>query len=153
MVPPQLHTCFDGSSDCGRGPELLWNSGQHRLALGLIDEMAQKKRSAEYIELLIILGLLLRGVAAGNLPKNMTIASSRIDALLSKASELGLVDAQNSITLFGRDIVERSRKSYLVQARDRTTSTERGLNYVPRQFQKQICGVQRTSSNALPTVE
>lgn len=141
VIPSGLHACFDGDSDCGRGPELLWNSGQHRLALALINEMAKKKRSAEYIELLTVLGLLLRGVAAGNLPENMTAASSRLATLLAKAHELGLVDAQYAITPFGRDIVERSRKSYLAHASGSETS-DRGLNYVPRQFQKQICGVQ-----------
>ena len=141
VIPPQLHVCFDGSNDGGRGPELLWESGQHKLALGLIDEMSSKRRSPEYIELLTILGLLLRGMVVANLSTNLTATASRIDELLAKAHELGLVDASNSITLFGRDIVERSRKSYLAEAPEIEANADRGLNYVPKQFKKQICGV------------
>lgn len=152
-IPVALNECFQDAEDSARGPELLWNSGQHRLALSLILEINGKKRSEEYLLLLTTLGLLLRGFAPTNLAQVMTAEASRIEQLLEKARELGLVGSDGFVTLFGRDVVERSRRSFLVAPELPPANASRGCNYVPTQFRKQFCGVQRTSSNALPMVE
>ena len=152
-IPVALNVCFQETGDSARGPELLWNSGQHKLALSLIHEIKGKKRSEEYLLLLTVLGLLLRGVTATNLAKVMTAESSRVRHLLEKARELGLVGHDGSVTLFGRDIVNRSRKSFLATPDVSRPSLNRGCDYVPKQFRRQFCGVRKTSSNAPPTVE
>jgi len=96
--------------------------------------MRKKGRSEEYLLLLAVLGLLLRGVKVNNLTTVMTVEFSRIEDLLAKSRELGLVDGEGAVTLFGRDIVERSRGSFLALPKLPVTATGRGVNYVPRQF-------------------
>jgi hypothetical protein len=141
-IPVALNECFQVAEDSGRAPELLWNSGQHRLALSMIIEINGKKRSEEYLLLLTVLGLLLRGVTQANLAKIMTVEATRIERLLERTRELGLVGSDGFVTLFGRDVVERSRRSYLTAPALLPANYSRGLNYVPKQFRKQSCGVQ-----------
>ncbi|MGC3958423.1 MAG: hypothetical protein QM813_10930 [Verrucomicrobiota bacterium] len=152
-IPPDLHQCFSSATDCGRTSQLLWDAERHRGALSLIREMEGRKRSPQYVELIAVLSLLHRGYAAANLNKVMTLKTSHIHSLLTTGQEMGLVNGENLLTDFGRDIVQRSKKSFLPPTANRDASIERGIGYIPMQFKKSICGVQRTSSNALPTVE
>ncbi len=145
-IPHTLYTCFNSANDDGRGPELLWNAGQFALALALIDDMVKGKRGQEYISILTVLGLLLRGVSVQNLPLFMTLERSRLEALLKQAGQLGLVTRGLQVTEFGKDLVARSKKTFLTPERKPVTSTHQRL-YFPRQFQKQICGVQPKSRN------
>ncbi len=108
----------------------------------MIIEINGKKRSEEYLLLLTVLGLLLRGVTQANLAKIMTVEATRIERLLERTRELGLVGSDGFVTLFGRDVVERSRRSYLTAPALLPANYSRGLNYVPKQFRKQSCGVQ-----------
>ncbi|MDB6066642.1 MAG: hypothetical protein JWR26_2850 [Pedosphaera sp.] len=141
-IPIALSECFHRAEDLGRAPELLWHSGQHRLALSLILEINGKKRSEEYLLLLTALGLLLRGVIPANLAQVMTAEATRIERLLERARELGLVGSDGFVTLFGRDVVDRSRRSFLTAPEVSPPNDSRGLGYVPKQFRKQSCGVQ-----------
>jgi hypothetical protein len=145
-VPHALQPCFDGSSDCGRSPELLWRAGQFNLALALIDDMAAGIHGSGYVSLLTILGLLLRGVTRENLAVFMTLERSQVETFLQQAQELGLLSDTFAVTPFGKDLVVRSKKSFVAPAQESVTSAQPHM-YFPRQFQKQICGVQPKSRN------
>jgi hypothetical protein len=140
-IPVPLNECFQTAENSGRAPELLWNSGQYRLALALILEI-NNKRNEDYLLLLTMLGLLLRGVTSTNLAKVMTAEASRIERLLDQARELGLVGKDGFATTFGRDVVDRSRRSFLKAVEYAPVNLGRGLDYIPKQFKKQSCGVQ-----------
>ncbi|MGI8437263.1 MAG: phosphoribosyltransferase-like protein [Chthoniobacterales bacterium] len=145
-IPESLYACFAGRDDAERSAPILKAAGQPRLASGLLEALAHGRHNADYIELLTLLGLLLRGVLPKNLSLVTTMEESTIQRLLLQANQLGLVDSQDHVTLFGRDIVNRSRSGFLGPAEIAPTMSQRGIDYIPLQF----CGVQRPSRNASP---
>jgi hypothetical protein len=144
-IDPQLYQCFRDADDCGRNPELLWNSGQYRLALQLINDLASGKKSRTYIDLLTILGLLLKGVKASNLNRVVLMPNEAVQGLLSQARALGFMDDAFNVTDFGRDIVERTRGVFMTEKKELEIDSEAEQFYVPTQFR----GVRRKSSTGI----
>jgi hypothetical protein len=145
-IPAALSSCFTEATDSNRTPEMLWRSGQYTLALSLIEEIAEGKLSVHYVTLMALIGLLLRGVAASRLQEVMTVGKTQIDGFLQQAQEMGLIDSGNRVTGFGRDLVERSKRSFIAPT---ALLDERAgsVLYFPKQFKKRLCGVQRKTSN------
>lgn len=145
-IPLAIYPCFGDVSDHGRNPELLWRTGQFQLALALINDMAAGGHGSEYVALLTILGLLLRGVAPENLSSLLTLERSKVETYLRQAQELGLLGPAFDVTPFGKDLVARSKKSFIAPMQALASFVQPQM-YFPRQFQKQICGVQPKSRN------
>jgi hypothetical protein len=146
-IPGELYPCFDGHDDSGRGPALLLEGGQSRLALSLLDDMAEGIRDSRYVALLTLLGLVLSGYAVRNIPGIMLRGEEDVRQLVATAREMALLDDQSKITSFGRDIVARSRGSFLRAFPKRQTPLEPSTFYLPMQFQKRLCGAQRKTRN------
>jgi hypothetical protein len=146
-IPNALYPCFSGTTDSDRTPEMLWRAGQYSLALSLIEEIAEGRLTSHYVTLLALIGLLLRGIAASKLPKVMTVEKSQIRVFLQQAQEMGLIDADMHVTAFGKDIVERSKRSFVAPIAQSVIAQLGETHYFPRQFQKRLCGVQRKTSN------
>lgn len=145
-VHPSFAECFRLSNNSVRNAELLWRTGQFSLALSLIDKIAAGTPTPEYSSLITILGLLLRGVSPQNLSGLMTLQNSEVENLLVQGRELGLLSDRFEMTPFGRDLVKRSRKSFITSAQKEGANGPPSM-YFPDQFQRKFCGVQRKSSN------
>lgn len=146
-IPTQLYPCFEGDNDSGRGPSLLLDAGQSRLATTLLDEMAKGIKGSRYIDILTLLGLILSGYAARNIASIMLRDEADIQRLMLMAKEMALLDDESRITPFGRDIVNRSRRSFLTASPLQAIAVTSGAFYLPTQFQSKLCGVQRKARN------
>ena len=146
-VPTELYPCFDGLCDGGRGATLLMNAGQSVLSRALIREMRNSAKNQQYLDILTVLGLVLSGYAIRNLGGALLREESQIERLLETARELHLLDGENRVTAFGRDIVSRSRKSFLTQNSRIQGCSASGDHYVPLQYRHKLCGAQRNSRN------
>lgn len=143
-IPVETYPCFEGSNDSGRKAELLWDAGQYKLALALVDDFASGKRSSDYVDLIMVLGLLLTGRSIKTLPAFLTLNESRVIEVVELATELGLVK-DSRVTPFGRDIVDRSKRTFFASKSPVKYKDE--SNYFPMQFRKSLCGAQRKSRN------
>ena len=143
-IDPQLFPCFDAPDDSGRNPELLWNAGQYRLALSLINDLAASKKSRTHLDLIAVLGLVSKGVRVDNLDKFLLLPGGTIQTLIAQARELGLLSANSTITDLGRDIVERSKGAFMTPQNDLEVDEEAEQFYIPAQFR----GVRRKSSTS-----
>jgi hypothetical protein len=145
-IPPGLHSCFDNNEEYHRESSVLQAAGQPRLALAILREVDQSQKSRKYADILTLLGLLLRGYSVAKLSTALLRERSEIETLLGAAVQLGLLDDKFRITNFGRDIVARSRKSFLASVPSSDQSLPDAI-YVPMQFQGKLCGARRKSSN------
>lgn len=88
-------------------PEELWMAGHHRLALNVLERMSQYKESHQ---LLLVLGLLSKGHGIVKIKNTMVLAADEFDMLLDQLKEGGLVDQDDAVTRFGRDLIARAAK-------------------------------------------
>lgn len=85
-------------------PEELWMTGHHQLALNILEKISQYKESHQ---ILLILGLLSKSHDIAKIKNTMVLASKEFDILLKQLKEGGLVDQENTVTRFGRDVIAR----------------------------------------------
>lgn len=142
-IPPELYPCFGDTEEGTRNAEILWDAGQYRLALEIINAAQFGKKSRDYQLLLAILGLLARSVALASLPGVMTVSDARIQRALTRAKKWGLIDASAKLTSFGNDILARVRRSN----RSDDVTVHATEFAVDRYYPFQYFGVQRKSSN------
>jgi len=88
-------------------PEELWMAGHHRLALNVLEEISQYKESHQ---LMLVLGLLAKGHGIGKIKNTIVLAADEFDILLNQLKEGGLVDQNDTVTRFGRDVIARAAK-------------------------------------------
>jgi len=107
-------------------PEELWVAGHHRLAVNILD---QTSRHAESHQLLLVLGLMAKGHSLAKIRNIMVLGSAEFDAVLNVLKTGGLVDQNEAVTRFGRDILARTAKS---KRKDVVIQEER--NFFPSSF-------------------
>jgi hypothetical protein len=86
-------------------PEELWMAGHHRVALNVLEELSQYKESHQ---LMLVLGLLAKGHGIGKIKNTIVLAADEFDILLNQLKEGGLVDQNDAVTRFGRDVIARA---------------------------------------------
>jgi hypothetical protein len=142
-VPPELYPCFGDTQPGTRNAELLWKTGQYRLALELINSAYTTDKAKRQQTLLVILGLLARRRRVVDLPKLMTIETRIIESIVRGATRSGLLDAHGSVTDFGFDLLSRARRGH----RGISPKIEGARHAIESYYPKQLFGVQRKSSN------
>jgi hypothetical protein len=108
-VPSEFYECF-GAGQGADTAEILWRSGQYRLGLQILEAIEMRNLEDSQIMLLTVLGLLLRGVRSKALTNWLMLTESEKDGILQTAKNSSLIDDANSVTPFGRDLVERFRR-------------------------------------------
>ncbi len=88
-------------------PEELWMAGHFNLALNVLEKLAKYKDSHQ---LLLALGLLAKGYGVERIKNTMVLAAIEFDVLLTVLRNGGLIDANNSATRFGLDVIARAAK-------------------------------------------
>lgn len=103
-VAPDVYPLFNEDLARGAMPEELWMTGHHQLALNILEKISQYKESHQ---ILLILGLLSKSHDIAKIKNTMVLASKEFDILLKQLKEGGLVDQENTVTRFGRDVIAR----------------------------------------------
>jgi hypothetical protein len=134
-VPLGLHDCFDVDSESVRHAELLWNSAQYRLSLRLLEDLQTHGTCRTYQTLLTFLGLLARNYRRERLSTLMLLSDAKITELFQISAQLGLLTPEDCLTEFGKDLIERSRRTFLVQRKDIQPNQEAARFYFPKQFE------------------
>jgi hypothetical protein len=90
-------------------PEELWMAGHFQLALNVLEKIAKyKDKDSHY--LLLILSLLAKGHAVDKIRNMMVLAVDEFNSLLADLRDGGLIDLDNVVTRFGRDVIARVAK-------------------------------------------
>lgn len=128
----------------------LWASGQHKMAIALLDQLERGLVATEYWELAVFVGLQRRRKRLDLLwlAKRMRISRSELSAVVHRAVELKLYDpAIGRLTTFARDLADAIRSS---RPRD---ERQRGLPTRVNPYYPLSCGGHRrfsTSSEGRP---
>lgn len=140
-IPSELYECF-GEGKGADMPEILWQSGQYRLGLQVLEAIETRKLEDSQIKLLTALGLLLRGVRSEALTKWILLTEAELDGILKDARNSCLINDANRVTPFGIDLVERFRQ--ISSSKDKTVPGKEMAQrlYYPQQYR----GCQRKSS-------
>jgi hypothetical protein len=141
-IPIELTDCFEIDGDQIRHAEVLWKSAQYRLALKLLDDLQNGRKNKDHQLALTLLGLLGRNIRLERLAPMMLLSDERITGLLEVISQLGLATPDGKITGFGKDLLKRSRGTFLVGNKYIQPNEEAISFYFPKQFR----GVQGKSS-------
>lgn len=88
-------------------PEELWMAGHFDLALNVLEKIAQYKESHQ---LLLTLSLLAKGHSVEKIKNTLVLTDAEFASLLDELRVGGLIDAGNTITRFGRDVIARAAK-------------------------------------------
>src|SRR5205814_8902500 len=121
--------------------ELLWKAGQYHLALQFIVASQSGSRSRSQELLLTVLGVLNRGVALPKLNSVLTVPAQRLEATIAGAVKAGLLEADGSLTDFGKDLLKRARKGQRPKNNEIRPNQTAVKSYFPTQF----FGVRRKS--------
>ncbi len=141
-IPLELLDCFDADSESTRHAEILWKSGQYQLALNILEDLKIHGRCRSYQILLTFLGLLARNFRREQLSKIMLLSDAKVAELFQASSQFGLLTSEGRLTEYGKDLLERSRRTFLVQRMRIQPNQEATQFYYPKQF----LGVRRKSS-------
>lgn len=139
-VDPTFYPCFDDYTDSWRSPDLLLRGGQPLLAAKLAKEILAGTGEVQ-IQMLTVLGLLVRGVSVARLASVMTASENDLKNLIESCKCLGVIDQQCAVTPFGRDLVQRSKKRFTPRSKV-ANPTQEAVYYVPKQFNNRPCGAQ-----------
>ncbi|MHB8226760.1 phosphoribosyltransferase-like protein [Acidithiobacillus sp.] len=129
-IPTDMRSCFD-EDGTERISEALWRANQPKLALNLLDALDHVvPLSAEQRILLMMLGLLLRGIPEANMATRMLMSNSEIKRLLDMAETMGLYDKVTAQpTPMGRAFVSRFRERFSHARRQRIVGTNPDTYY------------------------
>jgi hypothetical protein len=140
-VLPELYECFAEHQGTDSA-EVLWSSGQYRLGLKILEAMETMSLNSLQLEMLTVLGLLLRGLKREKISDWALLAKSRIETIFKICRKAGLIDTADRVTSFGRDIVERFRRVRSSNEKTIPSNEAAQTSFFPVQYR----GVQRKSS-------
>jgi len=142
-IPQELNSCFDTSNTDETEAESLWQSAQYSLAMAILDRMNRGKSDANDIQIIVVLGLLSRGIQPDKISQLMLRNQGEISAIIKHAKNLKLIGEDYRVTGFGRDLLDRFRHQK-ASSRTLVQSNEDAIRfYYPQQYR----GIQRKSSS------
>ncbi len=106
-VATEVYPLFNEDFAGAAMPEELWMAGHYRLALNVLEEISHYKESHQ---LMLVLGLLAKGHGISKIKNTVVLAADEFDMLLNQLKEGGLVDQNDAVTRFGRDVIARAAK-------------------------------------------
>lgn len=107
-------------------PEELWMAGHYHLALNVLERISRYKESHR---LMLVLGLLAKGHGIAKIRNIMVLGCAEFDAVLNELKEGGLVDQNDVVTRFGRDVLARAAKPCKMGS-----PIEKEANFFPSSF-------------------
>jgi hypothetical protein len=111
-VPPELEPAFY-DENVNRPPEILWDSGQYRLALAMLQEPSLVRHQGSQWRLLLMLGLASRSRWEDvRIARVLGIPVAEVESNRSEAQLIGLVDDRTlELTPLGRALLDKIRAS------------------------------------------
>ncbi len=123
-IPHKLSKCFSTYEQKQPEAEILFKSGQCKLALSLLEEMEQNKLSIKNIRLITILGLLSKGARIKKINKILTCEKKETLQTIEYAKSIGLLGEDHKITKFGKSLLDdfkqnkHDKPTYLLEYKD-----------------------------------
>ena len=134
-VPSEMGSVFRSSPATVRNTELLWRSGQKKLALALIDDLRAGRGHDRHEDMLMMLGMMSRGASYHGLGKILLFEKSKLEPLRKSCEELGLMSS-GEITKYGRELVARSKRKIILQGKANSENRWSEELYIPQQFRR-----------------
>ncbi len=107
-------------------PEELWMAGHYHLALNVLERISQY---GDTHQLTLILGMLAKGYSIAKIRNVMVLGHSEFDDMLNELKDGGLVDQNNLVTRYGKDVLVRAAKPCKMDA-----ATKKDANFFPSSF-------------------
>jgi len=126
-VSSSLYPLFHGGITITETAEDLWISKNYQLAVNFLDESNLYNGR---FELLTILSYLKAGRKPDKIRMIMVMSEKEIDSLFAELSTYGLIDENQKITRFGKDVLIRGSKLKSVTKQDKRDYT----NFYPATF-------------------
>ncbi|WP_460595562.1 phosphoribosyltransferase-like protein [Geomonas sp. Red276] len=105
-IPASLQPLF-GKDVTDAAVDRLFDAGQSRLALMILDQIESQSLSRRLMNLLMILGFLAKGIKAPNLSKVTLLTETEIGQVLRRCRRAGFIDDNGRISNFGLDLLKR----------------------------------------------
>lgn len=136
-IPTDLRPYFDDSGAI-RSLESLWRSNQRKLALSLLEQIEQKKVTTDVSLMLVLLGLLLRGVKKSTIPRHLLLANDKYDQLIELAAQHCLYTKNNEqVTALGKLFIQRYRDKYGYSKKKQNVEND-PVEYYPTQCEGNV---------------
>lgn len=107
-VSAEVYPLFTEALAAQAMPEEFWMAGNFKLALNVLEKIDQYKESHQ---LLLTLGLLAKGYSTQRIYNTLVLSGAEFAMLLSELREGGLIDSDDAVTRFGRDVIARATRS------------------------------------------
>ncbi len=107
-------------------PEELWMAGHHRLALNALERISNYEESHQVT---LVLGLLAKGHSIAKIRNIMVLGNAEFEDVLRELKEGGLVNQNDVVTRFGKDVLARAAKPCKMNV-----LTEKEANFFPSSF-------------------
>ena len=126
-VPPELYPLFSGDLSKEIVADEIWMAKNYKLAVEIVDRLDHI--GGEHL-LLVVLAYLGKNNDLGKIRNILVLSDEEFQELLVDLSKYGLINAQNKITCFGRDVLARFARSSKTAAQPYDNST----NFYPATF-------------------
>ncbi len=113
-------------------PEELWMVGHHNLAIEVINNINSYRGDHQYV---MILGFLDKGKDLIKIRRVLILTEEEFNKKITELVKYGLINSDNKITQFGKDILKRGTKTKIIKK----DNSEEYKNFYPASF----LGVQR----------
>ena len=110
-IPDDLYPIFNEDMSGESAPEEMWMVGHYNLALEFLNRTDSFRRNHRP---LLILAMINRGKGLEKIRVVMVLSKTEFESQLSDLSGHGLIDSENKITRFGKDVLKRGTKSKLI---------------------------------------
>uniref|UniRef100_C6E133 Uncharacterized protein n=1 Tax=Geobacter sp. (strain M21) TaxID=443144 RepID=C6E133_GEOSM len=109
-IPVELYPLFQSDLKVDNLPELLWSSGQYRLALSFIESVDFPRKSPNTFIILTILALLSSGSSPDKIKNILMMTEVEFSTEFKKLVEFQLCDNTGQVTSFGKDVLKRNKR-------------------------------------------
>lgn len=126
-VPNDLYPIFNIDLSEFSSAEELWMVGHYKLALEFLERIDDFRGNHQ---LLVVLAFLSKNKEIIKIRNVLVLSDEEFQSILSELLKYGLVDTENRVTNFGRDILKRGEKGNKVIANIYKGS----MNFYPKTF-------------------
>jgi len=126
-VATELYPLFNTDMSNETTPEELWMVGHHDLAVEIIDDINNYHGGHH---LMMILGFLDKNKDINKIRSVLVLTDAELDEKMRQLLKHGLIDSDNKVTQFGKDILKRGKKTKRIQK----DNNEEYKNFYPASF-------------------
>lgn len=111
-IPSELYPLFQSNVQINGLPELLWSSGQYRLALSFLENIDNPKKTPADLLPFTILALMSSGRNPENIKNILMMTEKEFTLERKKLLQFQLCDDKCRVTGFGKDVLERNKRNH-----------------------------------------